>query len=67
MKISKYARQNWILFALSGFFAWVAGMGFADSAGRNVWESAGLFFGVLGGLGLVASLTALIVRLWDAE
>ena len=68
MKVSKYARQNWMLFALSGLFAVVAYAGFADLAAVDDWmESAGLLFAMIGSAGTGAMLIALFVRLWDAD
>jgi hypothetical protein len=67
MKISKYARQNWILFALSGFFAWVTWGGLIVSAGRDIMDSPELLVAGVAGLAAVASMIALVIRLWDAD
>ncbi len=66
MKISKFARQNYILLALSGIFFLVAKGGFDDLA-KNGVDGFGIFFVMIGGLAMVAFLVALIVRIWDAE
>ena len=68
MKLSKYARQNWMLFALSGLFAALAWAGFQDLAATGDWmDSAGLLFVMIGLAGAGAFLIALAVRLWDID
>ncbi len=66
MKISKFARQNYILFALSGIFALFAKVGVDDVAKNNI-EGFGVFFILIGGLATLGFLTALVVRLWEME
>lgn len=66
MKISKFARQNYILLALSGIFALIAKGGIDDVAKNNI-EGVGVFFILIGGVATLAFLTALVVRLWDME
>lgn len=66
MKISKFARQNYILLALAGIFALIANAGVNDVAKNNI-EGFGMFFILIGGLAMVGCLTALVVRLWEME
>jgi hypothetical protein len=66
MKITKTARQNYILLALAGIFFLIAKGGFDDIA-KNGVEGMGIFFVLIGGLAMVGFLVALIVRIWDAE
>ena len=66
MKISKFARQNYILFALSGIFALTAKLG-VDDVAKNGVEGVGIFFILIGSLATLAFLTALVVRLWEME
>ena len=66
MKISKFARQNYILLALAGIFALIANAGVNDVAKNNI-EGFGVFFILIGGLGVVGFVTALVIRLWEME
>jgi ABC-type proline/glycine betaine transport system permease subunit len=66
MKISKTARQNYILLALAGIFFLIAKGGFDDTI-KNGMDALGLFPMLFGGLGFMAFAIALIVRLWDME
>jgi hypothetical protein len=66
MKISKTARQNYILLALAGIFFLLA-KGGVDDIAKNGVEGFGIFFVMIGGLAMVCFLIALIVRIWDAE
>ena len=66
MKISKTARQNYILLALAGIFFLIAKAGWDDIAKSGV-EGMGIFFVLIGGLAFVGFMVALIVRVWDME
>ena len=66
MKISKTARQNYILLALAGIFFLLA-KGGVDDIAKNGVEGFGIFLVVIGGLAMIGFLVALIVRIWDAE
>jgi hypothetical protein len=66
MKISKFARQNYILLALSGIFALITNVGLSDIAKSGI-EGFGMFFVLIGGLATLGFLTALVVRLWEME
>ncbi len=66
MKISKTARQNYILLALAGIFFLIAKSGFDDIA-KNGIEGFGMFTLLLGGLAFVGFASALVIRLWEME
>ena len=66
MKISKFARQNFILFALSGIFALILNAGVTDLA-TNGTNGFGVFGILIGGMAMLASLVALVIRLWEME
>ncbi len=66
MKISKFARQNYILLALSGVFALITNAGVNDIA-KNGIEGFGMFAMLIGGLATLGFLTALVVRLWEMD
>lgn len=66
MKISKFARQNFILLALSGVFALILNASVADVSKSGV-EGFGIFGVLVAGLAMIATLVALVVRLWDME
>jgi anaerobic C4-dicarboxylate transporter len=66
MKMSKFARQNFILLALSGIFALITNAGVNDIA-KNGVEGFGMFAILIGGLATIASLVTLVVRLWEMD
>lgn len=66
MKISKTARQNYILLTLAGIFFLIAKAGWDDVA-KNGTEGLGMFGVLIGGLAFVGFSVALVVRIWDME
>jgi len=66
MKISKTARQNYILLALAGIFFLIANAGWNDVAKVGV-DGIGIFGLLIGGFGFIGFSVALVVRLWDME
>ncbi len=66
MIISKFARQNYILLALSCVFALITNAGVNDIA-KNGIEGFGMFAMLIGGLATLGFLTALVVRLWEMD
>lgn len=66
MKISKFARQNYILLALSIIFALIANAGVNDVATNGVM-GFGMMFIFIGGLASFGFVSALVFRIWDAE
>jgi len=66
MKLSKFARQNYILLALAGIFALVvnAGVSLFDNTDTLGISLSLIFFG---GLATLCFLVALVVRLWEMD
>lgn len=66
MKISKTARQNYILLALTGIFFLVAKSGF-DELAKTGLDGLGVFPLLVGGFGFVGFAIALVIRMWDMD
>ena len=64
MKISKFARQNYILLALSGIFALFANAGLQDILSGGF---IGGYFLFIFTIATLVSSVALVVRLWEME
>jgi hypothetical protein len=66
MKISKFARQNYILVALSVVFGLIANACVSDVATNGVM-GFGMFGVIFASFALLGSLSALVIRLWDMD
>ena len=66
MKISKFARQNYILLAIAGIFAMIVNAGIS-LLGNMDTLGVGITLIFFAGLATVGFLTALVVRLWEME
>ena len=66
MKISKTARQNYILLALAGIFFLIAKAGW-DELAKSGLDGLGIFGLMIGGIPFLGFAIGLVVRLWDAE
>lgn len=66
MKLSKFARQNYILLALTLLSSLVVKVGLDDLA-KNEMYSFGVVAIIFGGLATLGFFTALVVRLWEMD
>lgn len=66
MKITKTARQNYILLTLASIFFLIAKSGL-DELGKNGIDGFGMFPLVFGSLAFIGFATALVIRLWEME
>lgn len=66
MKITKTARQNYILLTLATIFFLIAKSGFDELAKTGI-DGLGMFPLVIGGLAFIGFAIGLVVRLWEME